>query len=573
MNKKTQAGLEYMLIMTILILFTSIINILFINQGIFSQHISQTANYLSECNDLNNLISKIIVEKDLKANIFLDYDYILNSTARLLILNSSTQPYFCGLISNKIINENESNEFFLLAGEYELSYFLTGSNKGVMFNPVTYIEIILIKIYNTFVNNTTVNVNESVCFNTTVTQGTYNVSKVWIELSVPKSTLIECWASGGSCDSSCQYNDLGTTNYYLDPGCSDDCSISGSFYVPTGSCDVDGSGNCYKVSAPVNYYTSCTQGTACNSSCSGTPTNCIICPNCTFCGCNETGIAGTQQVWNEDFTTNTDWATWAAIGSGIDYINDAVNCIDDDNDDCLHVDDVVVGDLYLYKQSSEDLSACSDDSAWFYIANVVESGNIDADDCVYVAFSDDGGSTWGTDNLIFCNDNPALTYNYTLPNSYLTNDFRVRVRVQNFQSNNEELWLDGFQVSCYKDTTACSGTPTNCSTYTNSSACGTCGCNWREFAWDWTLEASTPGYSSYSTCTWKIENIYSSEIINLTLSDTGSTCSGTINDTIYGLDYQIINEGNYTLITGYANDTTGYEVNENVNINITGVII
>ncbi|MDD4354063.1 MAG: hypothetical protein PHN56_06435, partial [Candidatus Nanoarchaeia archaeon] len=138
---------------------------------------------------------------------------------------------------------------------------------------------------------------------------------------------------------------------------------------------------------------------------------------------------------------------------------------------------------------------------------------------------------------------------------------------------NEEFWLDGLKVNCYKSTISCTGTPTPCSVYTNSTACSACGCSWSNNAWNWTLGASTSGYSSYSACTWMSNNSYNSETITLPLSDTGSSCGGVSNDNVYGLNYQILNEGNYTLIAGYANDTTGYLVNNTVNINITGVII
>jgi concanavalin A-like lectin/glucanase superfamily protein len=495
---------------------------------------------------------------------FTDVIVNLTSTSSLfpaidLNPNIAGNQYF---IDFGIINAGETNGTVItFLGDYAGIYYGNLTVNETIIPVVIDVSYTSPSIDYTQVSSVDVYLDDYVCFNTTVTSGTYNISNVWIELQVPQG----CWASGGSCDSSCQYNDLGTTNYYLDPGCSDDCSVSGSFYVPTGSCDVDGSGDCYKMSGAVNYYTSCTQGVACNSSCSGTSTPCITCPNCTFCGCDY-GVGSTINLWNESFAVNTDWATWATVNNGIDYVTDATNCIDDDNDKCMHVFDKAVATYYIYKQSSEDLSGCSNGSAWFNISHVKESGNLESTDCVFVAFSNDGGSTWSEDYDIFCNDNPASTFNQSIPDIYLTNNFSLRIGVYGFSASDEQFWIDGFDIGCFSGGEGCSGTPTNCSTYTNSSACGTCGCNWSEFAWDWTLGASTPGYSSYSSCSWETDTF---NVINLTLTDTGSTCAGVADDGIYGLDYQMTSQGNYTLVAGYVNDSVGMYYTDIVNTLIT----
>ncbi len=84
-----------------------------------------------------------------------------------------------------------------------------------------------------------------------------------------------CWQFGGSCDSSCQYSDYGSlAGYYTDPGCSDSCPQSGSFYIPSGACSEDGTGECYKMADFATKYTSCDKGLECEGACNGTCTPC-----------------------------------------------------------------------------------------------------------------------------------------------------------------------------------------------------------------------------------------------------------------------------------------------------------
>ncbi len=76
-----------------------------------------------------------------------------------------------------------------------------------------------------------------------------------------------CWGTGGSCDPECEYSSCGTTTYYTGDGscsASASCPVGGDpFYVPSGSCSGDGSGECYKASGSVSRYTTCTQGSGC----------------------------------------------------------------------------------------------------------------------------------------------------------------------------------------------------------------------------------------------------------------------------------------------------------------------
>lgn len=414
-------------------------------------------------------------------------------------------------------------------------------------------------------NTTSAGIDDYACFNATIVQGTESINSVWVELGEPFS----CWELGGGCDSSCQYNSIASNNYYNDPGCAASCPVSGTFYTVSGSCSIDGSGNCYAGVTAVNRNTTCTQGPSCGNTCSGTPTPCASHTTyCTYCGCDYENSGPGVDKWTEDFSSSNDWSSWSFWG--IDYVNDASNCVNDANDDCLRADGFF-SDYYLYKQSSEDLSNCESGSAWFYIGHVKENGNLEGNDCMYVAFSNNGGSTWSSNYEIFCNDNPSSTFNMTIPNSYLTNDFRIRIRKRNILASFfsiEEAWLDDFKVHCVESGSGCTGIPNNCNTYTNSTACSNCGCTWSTTAWNWTLAGLTSGYSSYSTCTWETN---SQTPNNITLYDTGAWCAGVAGDGVYGVSYQLNSEGVYTLIAGYVNDTTGYTdfYTAGIDINVT----
>jgi len=105
----------------------------------------------------------------------------------------------------------------------------------------------------------------------------YNEASVDLESTVSLTTLatVSCWGIDGSCDSSCQYSDYGSlAGYYTDPGCSDSCPQSGSFYIPSGACSEDGTGECYKMADFATKYTSCDKGLECEGACNGTCTPC-----------------------------------------------------------------------------------------------------------------------------------------------------------------------------------------------------------------------------------------------------------------------------------------------------------
>jgi len=103
---------------------------------------------------------------------------------------------------------------------------------------------------------------------------------------------------------------------------------------------------------------------------------------------------------------------------------------------------------YLTMSSSIDLSAYAGETvriSW----QQDEGGYLESDDCLYFNFSADGGSTWSTDYLAFCNDDPTGSFTYTIPDQYLTNNFRMRFYLSGFTSSSEYCYIDNIEISAY----------------------------------------------------------------------------------------------------------------------------
>ena len=111
--------------------------------------------------------------------------------------------------------------------------------------------------------------------------------------------------------------------------------------------------------------------------------------------------------------------------------------------------DAGASERYLTMSSSIDLSghAGEDLSISF---EVDEDGALEGDgnewrDALYVAFSSDGGSTWGSNIEAFYDDNPSSPFIYDIPQEYLTNDFRIK-----FYLGDAKGWRGGDEF-CYID--------------------------------------------------------------------------------------------------------------------------
>ena len=101
---------------------------------------------------------------------------------------------------------------------------------------------------------------------------------------------------------------------------------------------------------------------------------------------------------------------------------------------------------YLTMSSSIDLSAYTGQAievSW----QQDEGGDLEDSDRLYYAFSADGGSTWSADYEAFRNDNPPGNFSDTIPDEYLTNNFRMRFYLYGFSGGG---WF-GQTEYCYID--------------------------------------------------------------------------------------------------------------------------
>jgi len=75
-----------------------------------------------------------------------------------------------------------------------------------------------------------------------------------------------------------------------------------------------------------------------------------------------------------------------------------------------------------------------------------EDGYLEDDDRLYFAFSANGGSNWSDDIEAFRNDISPNTFSYTIPDAYLTNNFRMRFYLYGFSGLNEYCYIDNIEV-------------------------------------------------------------------------------------------------------------------------------
>ena len=150
-----------------------------------------------------------------------------------------------------------------------------------------------------------------------------------------------------------------------------------------------------------------------------------------FEGGDDDAAAG-QIIWEEDCSNMSAWN-----GAGPDWGVDSGEFRGHHNGS--------ESDRYLTMKDSLDLSAYSSDVvtlSW----EQDESGWLEDGDRLYFSLSDDGGSTWSSDIEAFRNDNPPASFSYTIPATYLTADFRMRLYLYGFSGSGEYCSLDNITI-------------------------------------------------------------------------------------------------------------------------------
>lgn len=107
------------------------------------------------------------------------------------------------------------------------------------------------------------------------------------------------------------------------------------------------------------------------------------------------------------------------------------------------------GDRYLEMENSIDLSTCESGTAvvsWQQDA----SRQVDNNDCLKFQYSADGGATWWGESTqyitAFCGNRPSSNFSRTIPDTYLTENFKMRFYLDGFNSSNEYAYIDNIRI-------------------------------------------------------------------------------------------------------------------------------
>lgn len=104
------------------------------------------------------------------------------------------------------------------------------------------------------------------------------------------------------------------------------------------------------------------------------------------------------------------------------------------------------GNRYLPMSTSLDLSNYQAETvtvSW----EQTEVGYLESSDGLYFSFSSDNGSSWSSDIEAFHDDSPPYNFSYTIPQEYLTANFKLRFYLDYFGASDEYLYIDDIAIS------------------------------------------------------------------------------------------------------------------------------
>jgi len=157
----------------------------------------------------------------------------------------------------------------------------------------------------------------------------------------------------------------------------------------------------------------------------------------------EGGGAG-QEVWSDscgnfrDWTPGSHWSISRGEFKGQGGGSDAARTITmyiSDVDHCLDLSP------YLGQEVTVSWEQRESQSGWGWPRPSLEPG-----DCLKYAFSGDGGANWSGDFVAFCDDNPSSSFSDTIPDAYLTDEFKMRFFLD-FDETNEYCYIDDITIS------------------------------------------------------------------------------------------------------------------------------
>jgi hypothetical protein len=103
------------------------------------------------------------------------------------------------------------------------------------------------------------------------------------------------------------------------------------------------------------------------------------------------------------------------------------------------------GSRYLEMRNSVNLSTCESGTAtvsWQQDA----SRQVDSNDCLKYQFYNET-TGWGVFLPAFCGNRPQANFSATIPDEYLTENFKMRFYLDGFNSNNEYAYIDNIRIT------------------------------------------------------------------------------------------------------------------------------
>ncbi|MFC1697127.1 LamG-like jellyroll fold domain-containing protein, partial [Nanoarchaeota archaeon] len=137
----------------------------------------------------------------------------------------------------------------------------------------------------------------------------------------------------------------------------------------------------------------------------------------------------------------TDLSSWTNGGAWVSYTGTAAA-------QCSAGGGCTEANANLTLTNAIDLSNCVPGSAWFSFT-IQEEGALETDDCLYFALSSDG-TTFSSQQEIFCDDSPTPDNNITIESQYFTDSFKIRFRANPgaWETATEYGMIDDLLVHC-----------------------------------------------------------------------------------------------------------------------------
>jgi hypothetical protein len=144
-----------------------------------------------------------------------------------------------------------------------------------------------------------------------------------------------------------------------------------------------------------------------------------------------------EYCYIDDITISTFSGDWAPGANWDIYNNDEFRGLGGGSDDDRTL--TRVEDIELGAYSGETVIISWDQD---------ESGSLSPSDTLYFYLSNDGGNTWSSYEVAFSDDNPTSPFEYTIPDGYLTDQFRIKfLWAADNSSGNEYCYIDDIYIT------------------------------------------------------------------------------------------------------------------------------